>query len=137
MVGAGSTPDAAEFPLLVSGTDASGIKRTARFNANGAAKVSQSITTGAVSGAMNVSNAAASEVKVGASALGSDRETGILNTSGITYYWGFTNGVTAATGWPIYPNQAMKWYLAGGIAVYVIAASGTTNDARVYEAPIV
>lgn len=84
-------------------------------------------------GQMRAQNATttAAEALGGATILGNRKCLLITPTAGIIY-WGFTSGVTVATGTPIFKNQTFT--IAAGPAqhIYIIAAS--TIDCRIGEA---
>lgn len=71
-------------------------------------------------------------LKVGASNL--DNRKLITALPDGTIYWGYTSGVTSATGTPIYKDQNTWWSADDTCNVYLIASSGTKN-VRVTESP--
>lgn len=95
-------------------------------------RTSDTVNGAGVQGALNVTNASATEVKVGGSQHTNRKLVTLYNNSSVVFYWGWTNAVTSSSGTPIQPQQFASWN-AQASTIYVIAASGTTNDSRVTE----
>lgn len=97
-------------------------------------RTSDTVNGAGVQGALNVTNASATEVKVGGSPHSNRKLVTLYNNSSVIFYWGWTNAVTSSSGTPIQPQQFASWNAGPSATIYVIAASGTTNDSRVTEA---
>lgn len=73
------------------------------------------------------------EVKVGGSPLTNRKLATLYNSSNSTLYWGFSSGVTTATGTPIYKDQQVSWSVGPSQSIFVIAGSAG-NNTRITEA---
>lgn len=131
----GAVPDALEKPVYIAGLDTQGFKRPIRTNGTGSIRIDGSIVTGGANGAMTTVAGAVSEVKAGASALAQVREV-TFHCPTVDHYWGYSSGVTTINGTLIYAGQMAQWLLSAGVSVFVIPASGASNDCRVTEGPI-
>lgn len=71
----------------------------------------------------------ATEVKVGGSKLANRKSVTVHNNSTKTIYWGYTSGVTTATGTPIPKSTAYSWDRGSGAnaTIYIIAADTGLN----------
>lgn len=105
------------------------------FTGENTLPVYSGITSQGLYSALIVPSANAVEVKVGASPLVDRKIVMLSNTSGNrTFYWGFNNSVTTATGLPIYRDTEKTWSITSAVSIWVIADGGAANDARIAEA---
>lgn len=88
--------------------------------------------TDGVQGAITLGTTAI-EVKVGASKLVNRKSVTVYNNSNKTIYWGYTSGVTTATGTPITKDGFAAWSRQADKSIYIISAD-TGLDIRVTEA---
>jgi hypothetical protein len=103
-------------------------------NANKNLSTTSSLKVGGVFGVLLVSNNAAIEVKVGANRLENREVVSLYNNSNRTFYWGFSNSVTSATGMPIPSGSEKTWIVSHDVEIWVISDSGANNNSRIVEA---
>lgn len=96
---------------------------------NNQLQVRDVINTAGQNRAQSVTTTAA-EALGGATILANRKFLSMTPTAG-TIYWGFTSGVTVATGTPIFKNQTMTLAVTDNVHIFVIAAS--TIDSRMAE----
>lgn len=84
-----------------------------------------------VQGALTVGTSAV-EVKVGGSRLEGRKSVTVQNESNSIIYWGYTSGVTTASGTPIQKKQFMSWAVGDNQTIYLIAGSAG-NNTRITE----
>lgn len=72
------------------------------------------------------------EIKVGASPLANRKLLTLYNNSNVTIYWGYTSGVTVASGTPIFKSQFITWAVGDQQSIFVIAGAAS-NDTRITE----
>lgn len=82
--------------------------------------------------ALTVTNSAI-EIKVGASRLANRSLITATNLGTQTIYWGYTSGVTTASGTPLVQNATGSWKVGDNQSVFLIATSGSQN-VRITEA---
>jgi hypothetical protein len=118
----------------IVGSDASGAETTPIASTTlGEVRAVDTLTAGTgVQAALTVGTSSV-EVKVGASPLVNRKMVTLFNNSGSILYWGFTSGVTIATGTPIFKSQQVTWSSSANQSIFVIAGSAA-NDTRITEA---
>lgn len=126
------TDKEASQSVKISGASSTGAESNfAKVTSNQDLGTSDIIDTGGVEGAVSVSTTAVA-VRVGVSNLANRKALTAHNNGTGTLYWGYTAGVTAATGTPLMRNQFASWDIGPTVTVYIIAASGS-HDVRVTE----
>ena len=94
------------------------------------AKVADIIDAAGIQGALTVGTSAV-EVRIGTFRLANRRTVTVQSTNG-PIYWGWTSGVTTATGTKLFPWQTATFEV-GDTPIYLIAESAGVN-VRVTEA---
>lgn len=129
--------DSSGRQLIAPLTNASAVKAQLQDNAgnginsnNSQLQVRDVINTAGQNRAQSVSTTAA-EALGAATILANRKFISITPTNG-TVYWGFTNGVTTASGTPIFKNTPAVFSFTDNVHIYLICASGTV-DCRIAE----
>lgn len=110
----------------IVGSDATGLETTAvKASANGDLNVEDILDQGGVHGVLSVGTTPVA-VRVGASNLANRKRLTFINNSTATaLYYGFSNTVSAATGFPIFRNQPVSDAWGPNTTVWIVAASGS------------
>ncbi len=125
-----SVVDRAEFVKLVGSDPTGGETTPVKASLNGELQSSDIANNGGVDGAISVGTTAVI-AKVGASNL-ANRKLLIIQALGGTLYWGFTSGVTTATGRRIEKGAVAYLPFGPNTTVYLIAST-VANDTRIGE----
>ena len=118
----------------LTGANSSGLETNfVGADANGDLQTSDSLRGTGTQGAVSLGTTAV-EVRVGGSKLANRKAVTVYNNSNKTIYWGYTSGVTKATGTPIIRNSAWSWDIndGAGSTLYIIA-DDTGLDIRITE----
>lgn len=115
--------------LQVGGKDPSGNLQAFITLTTGEQFVRDVLNVGAQSRAQSVTTTAA-EALGAATILANRKLIHITPTNGIIY-WGYTSGVTTATGSPLLPNNTLWLSVTDNVHVFLIAAA--TTDVRIGE----
>lgn len=117
--------------VKIAGSDTSGSETFfVNSTANNDLKTFDGINIEGVQGAVTVGTTAI-EAKVGGSRLTNRKALTIYNNSNQTIYWGFTSGVTTATGTPIARGEFLVLQVSD-VGVWLIAGTAG-NNVRVTE----
>lgn len=120
--------------LIVGSDDATktGFKRALKSKPDGSLNVVDFLDAGTgVEGFITVGTSAI-EAKVGGSPLAGRRSLTVYNGGTALLYWGYTPGVTIASGTPIFKKQQAVWTVGPNQSVYLIS-SVAGNNIRVTE----
>lgn len=98
-------------------------------DAVGNLKVTDVLSTGGLQAALTVGTTAV-EVRVGASKLANRRLVTVMPQDDM--FWGWTSGVTTATGTPIFKNQLVTFEVNDTVTIYLIASTAA-KSARITE----
>lgn len=115
--------------IQMGGKDSAGNLQAILTETTGEQYTKDIINVGGQGRAQSVTTTAA-EALGGATILAKRKFIQIRPTNGIIY-WGFTTGVTTATGMPIYTNEPVTFAFTDAVHIYLIAAQ--TTDVRIVE----
>jgi hypothetical protein len=119
---------------IIVGSDAAGLETTpVASTTTGELKTVDVVSTGTGTQAALTVGTSSVQVKVGGSPLVNRKIVTLFNNGNSTIYWGWSIGVTTATGTPIFKNQQISWSVSSTQLVFVIAGSAG-NDTRITEA---
>lgn len=105
-------------------------------SSRGAAQVAEGLSSGGTQGVLTLTSAnVALEAKVGATSL-AERVLLTVQAIDADIYWGYTSGVTVATGTRIKKNGTGRWSLNPNstVTIYVVCATAAAT-CRVSESP--
>jgi hypothetical protein len=110
---------------------------TGKLDTNAASGSNGGITSGGININKTADNTTPILAAVGGANLASRVSLTVYNNATVisteVVYWGYSSGVTAATGTPIPAQTGVSWSIGAGQDVYLISSAAST-DVRISEA---
>jgi len=120
----------AGMPVFVVGATNDGTETTpVNSTVNGDLRVADLLVQGGTQGALVVGTSAVA-ARVGVANFANRKALTVTPTDG-DIYWGYTNGVTTASGTIIYKNQQITFSVSDAVTIWLIAS--TNRNVRVTE----